>query len=364
MKKFNFRNFFGFDQKESNELNKVNQQPSENGSCGGSCSCDAPAPQAVVKSQPKSLDTGALAKKVNRRDALKFMRNTATAGAALASSSFSFGKEEKAERAGIKMDEYFKSNYRMMTDEERNATIERLERLSEIDHGVKPHIKGTQAQPNTLYGYAFNISKCQGYGDCIEACVKENNQDRKTNMQYIKIFEMENGHMNMEEGKSDYTHMVPAEGHFYLGTQCFQCANPPCTEVCPVKATWQEPDGIVVIDYDWCVGCRYCEAACPYWARRFNWNEPEVPAEEINPEQHYLGNRMRSKGTMEKCTFCISRTRDGLQPACAEACPTGARVFGNILDPDSEINYILKNKKVFRLKEDLGTEPKFWYYMD
>jgi Fe-S-cluster-containing dehydrogenase component len=73
---------------------------------------------------------------------------------------------------------------------------------------------------------------------------------------------------------------------------------------------------------------------------------------------------MRMKGVMEKCTYCAQRSRKGKQPACAEACPTGARVFGNLLDPDSEIRWILANKKVFRLKEDLGTEPTFWYYAD
>jgi Fe-S-cluster-containing dehydrogenase component len=149
-----------------------------------------------------------------------------------------------------------------------------------------------------------------------------------------------------------------------MGTQCFQCANPPCVNVCPVKATWQEPDGIVVVDYDWCIGCRYCMAACPYWARRFNWGEPEVPAAEVNPNQHYLGNRARKKGVVEKCTYCIQRTRQGRLPACAEACPTGARVFGNLLDPNSEIRWVLENKRVFRLKEELLTEPRFWYFTD
>jgi molybdopterin-containing oxidoreductase family iron-sulfur binding subunit len=134
--------------------------------------------------------------------------------------------------------------------------------------------------------------------------------------------------------------------------------------VCPVGATWTDPDGIVVIDYDWCIGCRYCIAACPYWARRFNWSEPEIPAEQINPNQHYLGNRLRRKGCVEKCTYCIQRTRKGRVPACHEACPTGARIFGNLLDPDSEIRWIIENKQVFRLKQDLGTEPRFWYFMD
>ena len=138
----------------------------------------------------------------------------------------------------------------------------------------------------------------------------------------------------------------------------------PILKACPTKATWMEPDGIVVVDYDWCIGCRYCIAACPYYGRRFNWNEPVVPINEMTKKQHYLGNRMRSRGQMEKCTFCVQRSREGRNPACVEACPTGARVFGNLLDPKSEIRFVLKNKKVFRLKEDLGKDPKFWYFVD
>ena len=135
-------------------------------------------------------------------------------------------------------------------------------------------------------------------------------------------------------------------------------------KVCPVEATWQEPDGITVIDYDWCIGCRYCEAACPYWARRFNFTEPHIPKGDLNPEMAYLSNRPRPKGVMEKCTFCLHRTRTGRLPACLEVCPTGSRKFGNVLDPDSEVAYILRNKRVYVFKEDVGTIPRFFYYFD
>lgn len=268
------------------------------------------------------------------------------------------------EKGSLTWEDYFKKNYRVMTPQEKEDAVKRLERLAVLNQNQRPSISSKDAVPGVLYGYAFNISKCKGYMDCVEACIKENNLDRKSNMQYIRIFEMERNKMSVEEGNGHFYHEVPAAGHFYMGTQCFQCQNPPCTKVCPVGATWMEPDGIVVIDYDWCIGCRYCQSACPYWARRFNWQEPEVPAQEVNPKQHYLGNRQRKKGAMEKCTYCIQRSREGQLPACAEACPTGARVFGNLLDPNSEIRYVLANKKVFRLKEDLGTEPKFWYFMD
>jgi molybdopterin-containing oxidoreductase family iron-sulfur binding subunit len=260
--------------------------------------------------------------------------------------------------------EYIKKNYRFMTEAERADTIARLERLAKLQCGLDLRIQSTPAQPGVMFGYAFNISKCKGYRSCVEACINENNLDRRAATQYIRIFEVEGSEVNLDDADATFQHEVPAEGHFYLGTQCFQCADPPCVKVCPVGATWQEPDGITVIDYDWCIGCRYCMAACPYGARRFNWAAPNVPVEEVNANQHYLGNRARKKGVVEKCHFCIHRTRQGRLPACAEACPTGARVFGNLLDPNSEIRWVLENKRVFRLKEDLKTEPRFWYFSD
>ena len=304
-------------------------------------------------------------KSLDRRGFLKGASIFAGVGASLLGVGITrpISKEEK-ERWGLSWEEYFKGNYRYMSRREKRKTVKRLERLAKLKREEAVHISDREAIPNVLYGYAFNISKCQGYMDCIDACLQENNLDRNSNMQYIKIFEVENGTLSVENGRSDFYHEVPQEGHFYMGTQCMHCENPPCVPVCPTEATWKEEDGIVVVDYDWCIGCRYCEAACPYEARKFNWAEPVVPTEELTKSQHYLGNRRKTKGVMEKCTFCIQRSREGENPACVEACPTGARVFGNLLDPHSEIRKIIATKKVFRLKEELGTEPKFWYYMD
>ena len=316
---------------------------------------------------PDGADGGTvLQKQVDRRRALTILAGGVVAGtqALGACSPLSAATPEEREIKQLAWQEYIKDNYRLMTDEERAETIARLERLAKLRTGVDVNIQSTGAQPGVQFGYAFNISKCKGFRRCVEACINENNLDRKAGTQYIRIFEMEDGVIDLDEADATFQHEVPAEGHFYMGTQCFQCANPPCVRVCPVGATWQEPDGITVVDYDWCIGCRYCMAACPYWARRFNWSAPEVPAAEVNPDQHYLGNRARKKGVVEKCTFCIQRTRQGRLPACAEACPTGARVFGNLLDPDSEIRWVLANKRVFRLKEDLKTEPRFWYFSD
>jgi Fe-S-cluster-containing dehydrogenase component len=309
---------------------------------------------------------GILQKRLDRRRALGLILGGTVAAtqAVSACAPLSAMDDDEKEAKLMQWREFIKTNYRFMTEEERAQTIDRLERIAKQKRNLDVTIQSTGAQPGVEFGYAFNISKCKGYRSCVEACINENNLDRKAATQYIRIFEMKNGTVDLDHGDATYQHEVPAEGHFYLGTQCFQCANPPCVKVCPVGATWQEPDGITVIDYDWCIGCRYCMAACPYWARRFNWGEPDVPAAEVNTNQHYLGNRARKKGVVEKCTFCIHRTRQGRLPACAEACPTGARVFGNLLDPNSDIRWVLANKKIFRLKEDLKTEPRFWYYSD
>jgi molybdopterin-containing oxidoreductase family iron-sulfur binding subunit len=103
-------------------------------------------------------------------------------------------------------------------------------------------------------------------------------------------------------------------------------------------------------------------SACPYGARHFNWADPQIPTDELNPNMHVLGNRPRNRGVVEKCTFCIQRTRKGLYPACVEICPVGARKFGNLNDPDGEIRYILENKRVYILKEEVNTKPRFYYF--
>jgi len=259
----------------------------------------------------------------------------------------------------------FQKHYQRMSPDEVQEAVGRIERRAKRRYEADITVGTEPAMAGVVFGYALNISKCKGVRKCVEACVAENNTGRDSSMQYIRVLELDHGDMNLNRADHYYeAETVPRPGKFYLPVQCMQCDNPPCVKACPVEATWQEPDGITVVDYDWCIGCRYCMAACPYWARHFNWNEPTLPAEALNTDMHFLGNRPRPRGVVEKCTFCIQRSRKGRQPACVEACPTGARIFGNLLDPNSDIRYVLENKTVFRLKEDLGTEPKFWYFTD
>lgn len=295
----------------------------------------------------------------SRRTALKAI------GATLGAAAFARALAPLTEwTENLSLSEFLQKHYKELSPDEMQAVLARLEQEAKDEHGVEVTISDPRPTPGVKFGYALNLSICIGCRKCAEACHRENNHDRPSQNSYIRVLEMEKGSLDLEKGRVDYDHAVPHEDKFYMPVQCQQCDNPPCVHVCPVEATWKEDDGIVVVDYNWCIGCRYCEAACPYHARRFNWEKPQVPADEINPEQGYLSNRIRPQGVIEKCTFCLHRTREGRMPACLEACPTGARVFGNLLDPDSEIRWVLANKRVFVLKEDLGTRPSFFYFFD
>ncbi|TNF22377.1 MAG: 4Fe-4S dicluster domain-containing protein [Deltaproteobacteria bacterium] len=285
----------------------------------------------------------------------------ATAGAAALAAALSPLKDlDTSDLSG-----FFQKHYREMSPAEMEEALARIRRRVEERWGVRPDLRDVKPKDGVEFVYALNLSRCIGCRRCVHACVAENNQGRDPEIQYIRVLEMPRGSIDVERGDHHYDRpTVPDTDHFYLPVQCHQCTNPPCVKVCPVGATWQEADGITVVDYDWCIGCRYCEAACPYWARRFNWTAPELPREQLNPDMAYLSNRPRPQGVMEKCTFCLHRTREGKLPACLEACPTGSRKFGNILDPDSEVSRILRTKRVFVLKEEANTMPRFFYYFD
>lgn len=265
----------------------------------------------------------------------------------------------------LSWEEFFRKHYKELTEADKKEIFASIEAKTKERYGVDVKITDPQPMEGVEFVYCLNLSKCIGCRRCVYACVKENNQSRDPQIQYIKVLEMPKGSFDVEKGNIYYDHEeVPKEDKYYMPVQCHQCRKPPCVKVCPVGATWQQKDGIVVIDQDWCIGCRYCEAACPYEARRFNFAEPQLSPDDINPDQGYLSNRIRSKGVMEKCTFCLHRTRVGKLPACVEICPTGSRKFGNILDKNSDVYGIIQNKRIYVLKEELGTQPRFYYFFD
>jgi molybdopterin-containing oxidoreductase family iron-sulfur binding subunit len=162
-----------------------------------------------------------------------------------------------------------------------------------------------------------------------------------------------------------FSHVFPDQHHRYFGEEmkkrptmvlCNHCDNPPCVRVCPTKATFRRDDGIVMMDYHRCIGCRYCIAACPYGSRSFNWTDPRPNVEKIYP-----GFPTRTKGVVEKCNFCAERLVRGLRPACVDACPEKAMHFGDLNKENSEIREILKDRYTIRRKPELGTNPEIFY---
>jgi Fe-S-cluster-containing dehydrogenase component len=166
-----------------------------------------------------------------------------------------------------------------------------------------------------------------------------------------------------------YHDAFPSQSHEYVEERladqpvlvlCNHCDKPPCTRVCPTQATWKrESDGVVMMDWHRCIGCRYCIAACPYGSRSFNWQEPKPYLEEIDPE---FPHRMR--GVVEKCNFCEERLAVGKLPACVEACTHGALVFGDLYDERSEVRELLRTRHAIRRKPALGTQPEVFYLVD
>ncbi len=229
------------------------------------------------------------------------------------------------------------------------------------------------------YGMVIDLSRCIGCRACMEACKVENNTGEGIFWMYVFRF---------EEGE------FPNTKTWFMPRPCMHCDNAPCVKVCPVGARFKRKDGLVLTDYDRCIGCRYCEVACPYGVNYFNWKDPRknqyldwqdkklkqrtngaVPPyhnpdhERKYSEERVKGNgRMRTvagsghyKGVVEKCTFCVHRLEKGLNPACVVNCPTRALIFGDLDDPNSEVSQILKQKPSFRLLEEKGAEPRVYY---
>ncbi len=219
------------------------------------------------------------------------------------------------------------------------------------------------------WGMVIDLDKCTACQACVVACRQENN---------VPFAEEDQAEM----GRAIFwMQVIPEiEGEYpklkarFMPRPCFHCDNPPCVRVCPVGATYKNPEGLVGQIYGRCIGCRYCTAACPYTARYFNWYAPQLPeemADNFNPDVY-----VRTQGVVEKCSFCVQRIRkakdrarienrpirDGeVVPACAETCPTDSIYFGDLDDPRSVVSILARSRRAFRVEEHLGTEPKVIY---
>ncbi len=226
---------------------------------------------------------------------------------------------------------------------------------------------GSATKRRFRYGMVIDTRRCVGCRACVVACKAENKTP--PGVSYTVVVEQALG--NRSDDKP-----------LFMTKPCFHCEHPPCVNVCPVSATFKrERDGIVVVDYDRCIGCRYCITACPYGARYFDFGENYAPvaqgtalAKVPSPEYGQFRTRHPGEspiGNVRKCTFCL-HLQDaegrydkaaGRWPACAKTCTGHAIFFGDFNDPESEVSRLVSERQTVRLKEELGTEPNVHYLL-
>jgi molybdopterin-containing oxidoreductase family iron-sulfur binding subunit len=195
----------------------------------------------------------------------------------------------------------------------------------------------------------------KGCRKCIEACDQAHNIPHWGNHdEEVKWIWKERYGEAFPNQKHDYMAQELAEREILVF--CNHCDNPPCTRVCPTGATWKREDGIVMMDWHRCIGCRYCIAGCPYGSRSFNWRDPRKALETQNPDFP-----TRTRGVVEKCNFCEERLAKGQLPACVEACQERCLIFGDLADDGSEVRRILHERHAIRRKPGLGTQPEVFY---
>ena len=205
----------------------------------------------------------------------------------------------------------------------------------------------------------IDLRKCVGCSACTIACKAENGLP--PGVVYRPVLEEELGE-------------YPNVSRRFVPKPCMQCEDPPCVPVCPVGATYKRPDGIVVVDYEQCIGCRYCITACPYSARTFDWgrfytsNTPKLQPYEELPSPEYGGRLVRREGSspvgnVRKCQFCLHRLEAGMLPACVTTCIGVATFFGDGNDSGSIVSQLVSRGNSMHLKEELGTKPKVYYLL-
>ena len=208
------------------------------------------------------------------------------------------------------------------------------------------------------WGMVIDVDRClreKGCDKCIKAChARHNVPDIGNGKDDVKWIWREPLRDALPDQFDPYLPEPARDGT--VPVLCNHCGNPPCVRVCPTQATWKRDDGIVMMDWHRCIGCRYCVAACPYGSRSFNWLDPRPHIAHLNPDFP-----TRTRGVVEKCNFCEERLAKGQLPACVEACDEGAITCGDLEDPDSPVRQLLGSRYSLRRRPELGTQPKVYY---
>lgn len=203
----------------------------------------------------------------------------------------------------------------------------------------------------TKLGIAINRERCIGCQTCANACKMQNSVPM--GMQWNRV--LTEGCDVIDGALGEFPNLTRS----YLPLACQHCENAACQRVCPTGATYKDELGRVEIDYDKCIGCRMCMAACPYNTRVFNWEEPQRDPDFMYGDPDVVA---RPRGVVEKCTLCKERTDRGDEPMCVLCCPTKARIFGDLDDPNSEISQVIRERNGYVLLEEQGTCPQVHYF--
>ena len=294
--------------------------------CGNNCSCNTPED--------------------SRRDFLKTSVASITAGilgGGLISSLASCNDEKPKPLTGKKIPLLDTGGHIIYVDESHVKVHTHLNTISNEESRI--------GIPGKKFVMVIDLAKCDGCGKCTEACNKMHYLPK--NKEWIEVLEMQD---------------APKLAPYFMPKNCFHCDNPPCVKVCPVDATFKREDGIVAIDNDRCIGCRFCEAACPYSARLFNWTEPVQPdIVESGPAPEKVFQS--KKGCVEKCDFCPHMARENKLPACVTGCPMNAIYFGDenedaVTSQDGtteRFSQLIEDRAAYRFMEELGTQPRVYY---
>lgn len=281
----------------------------------------------------------------SRRDFLKKVGIVGAASVAAGAAVYSGYRFEKAKNN--------KDTIKVLTEDNKLVEIPR-DQVKDYKPGLKVfQTRGREGIKGKKWVMVIDLSKCRNARKCVNAC---------QGAHHLRPYEYHINTLVMQESSNTPEYFMPKP--------CQHCDNPPCVSVCPVDATFKRQDGIVLIDNERCIGCRFCMAACPYSARMFHWQEPSSADSDKDKEYNIELNVPQKKGTISKCLFSADRLREGLLPYCVSACPNGVFYFGDenenavtngTTKETVDLKELLKKNGGYRLMAELGTKPRVYY---
>jgi Fe-S-cluster-containing dehydrogenase component len=281
----------------------------------------------------------------SRRDFLKKVGLVGAASVAGAAAVYTGYSYEKSKSSG--------DTIKVLTDDNRLVEIPK-DQVKDYKPGLKVfQARGREGIPGKKWVMVIDLSRCRNARKCVNACQSAH---------HLRPYEYHINTLIMQESVN-----TP---EYYMPKTCQHCDNPPCVSVCPVDATFKRQDGIVLIDNERCIGCRFCMAACPYSARMFHWQEPLVSESDKGKEYNIELNVPQKKGTISKCLFSADRLRENVLPYCVSACPNGVFYFGDenensvtngTTKETVDLKELLEKNGAYRLMAELGTKPRVYY---